>query len=336
MAASTPSTDNKVAASQALSRFQFERLLNQDQAGRRISLLGSIDSQPAIFLAERAALSNDNNLLTELASSLSDVQNLGVNDIYSWFMASSGQLASKPGVEEAAHDVKVNLIWPCTPKHIVKYSEQGVRSVTETPEIYREHVRPYMQRDIDDGRLNWIYDILEGRAEQDDVMHRRVSDEDAAENEGFMLLPDLNWDRKTIASLHCLGICERRDLWSVRDLCKKHVPFLKHMRQKLLDATAKLYPPLEEDQLKLYVHYQPTYYHFHIHVVNVMSDPGTTQAVGKALSLDNIIDQLERMDSDEDGMHDVTLTYTVGEASELWTNIFEPLKREKLKRKRGD
>ena len=85
--------------------------------------------------------------------------------------------------------------------------------------------------------------------------------------------------------------------------------------------------------MKLYVHYQPTYYHFHIHVVNVLSDPGKTQAVGKALGLDNIIDQLERMATDDDGMHDVTMTYDVGEASELWLKVFEPLKREKLKRK---
>lgn len=304
-----------------------------DQAGRRISLLGNIDDKPAILLVERAAFSTYDNALESLAWSLRSVHNLGVNDIYSWFMACSGQVSADT---EVSSDVKINLIWPCTPKHITKYSAQGVRNVTETPQIYRDQVKPYMQKNRDDGRLNWIYDILEGRAEQEDVMHRRVSDEDAAENEGFMLLPDLNWDRKTIASLHCLGLCERRDIWSLRDLCKKHVPWLKHMRQKLLDATTKLYPALEDDQLKLYIHYQPTYYHFHIHVVNVLSDPGSTQAVGKALNLENIIDQLERMKSDDDGMHDVTLTYTIGEASDLWLKVFEPLKRESSKRKRDE
>lgn len=304
-----------------------------DQAGRRTALLGAIDSKPAILLAEKAAFPTDEEHFVGFASGLETVQNLGVNDIYSWFMASSARDAGSDGGRHASHDMKINLIWPCTPKHVTKYSAQSIRNVIETPQIYREHVRPYMQNNRDDGRLNWIYDILEGRAEQEDVMHRRVSEADAEENEGFMLLPDLNWDRKTISSLHCLGICERRDLWSIRDLCKKHVPWLKHMRQKLLDATTKLYPTLEEDQLKLYIHYQPTYYHFHIHVVNVLSDAGATQAVGKALSLDNIIDQIERMQNDEDGMHGVTLTYTVGEASELWLNVFEPLKRESLQQK---
>jgi m7GpppX diphosphatase len=63
-----------------------------------------------------------------------------------------------------------------------------------------------------------------------------------------------NWDRKTISSLHLLGLVERRDIWSVRDLKKKHITWVKHMREKLLDATVKLYPELENDQLKLYVH----------------------------------------------------------------------------------
>jgi hypothetical protein len=75
---------------------------------------------------------------------------------------------------------------------------------------------------------------------------------------------------------------------------------------------------------------QPTYYHFHIHVVHVNLDPTATQAVGKALALDNVISQLETMAGDDDaGMADVELSYTVGEASELWSRIFQPLKEGK-------
>lgn len=73
---------------------------------------------------------------------------------------------------------------------------------------------------------------------------------------------------------------------------------------------------------------QPTYYHFHIHVVNVMLEAGSTQATGKAFGLENIISQLETLSGDENAsMADVGLTYFLGEASELWTNVYEPLKR---------
>jgi len=75
---------------------------------------------------------------------------------------------------------------------------------------------------------------------------------------------------------------------------------------------------------------QPTYYHFHIHVVHINLDPTVTQAVGKAIALDNVISQLDTMGGDETaGMADVELSYTVGEASELWTRIFLPLKQGK-------
>jgi len=142
-----------------------------------------------------------------------------------------------------------------------------------------------------------------------------------------LLLPDLNWDRKTMESLHLLGLVERRDIWSLRDLKKKHIHWLRDMRTRFVEATIKTYPELEEDQLKLYVHYQPTYYHFHIHIVHVALESGATQATGKAIGLESIIAQLETMAGDEDaGMDAVALNYTVGEASELWTEIFEPLK----------
>ena len=76
---------------------------------------------------------------------------------------------------------------------------------------------------------------------------------------------------------------------------------------------------------------QPTYYHFHIHIVHVGLEAGATQAVGKAISLHNVISQLETMAGDENaGMADVELTYTLGEASELWTEVFGPLKEGRL------
>lgn len=73
---------------------------------------------------------------------------------------------------------------------------------------------------------------------------------------------------------------------------------------------------------------QPTYYHMHIHIVNAMLEAGTTQSVGKAFLLENIISQLEGM-SEEKGMADVSFTYFLGEQSELWTGLFQPLKQGK-------
>ncbi|KAJ5476150.1 hypothetical protein N7475_001879 [Penicillium sp. IBT 31633x] len=325
----------KLAPEALISKFQVSKLLKQDQNGRRIALLGTIDNSQGILIAERAAFPTESlAVLQAFHAAISRVHNLGDNDIYRWYMASSsGSSTPDPTPAEAAaqhqphQDLKLNLIWPCTAQHIKKYSDQQLRMVTETPQIYRDHVRPYMQAKREEGRLNWVFNILEGRTEQEDVIMR---DEGHGPEDAFLMLPDLNWDRKSMGSLHLLALVHRRDIWSLRDLKKSFVPWLKYLRKRVLEATVSMYPDLEEDQLKLYVHYQPTYHHFHIHVVNVMLEAGATQATGKAFGLENLISQLETMAGGEDAsMADVDLTYFLGEASELWTDIFTPLKQGK-------
>ncbi|KAL4806427.1 HIT-like domain-containing protein [Aspergillus unguis] len=317
-------TDNgqKLAAESLISKFEVTKLLKQDQHGRRIVLLGTIDGQQGLLTAERTAFPTESlAVLKAFHSSITRVNNLGDNDIYRWYLASSGIDADG----YPSHDLKLNVIWPCTEQHIKKYSDQVVRMVTETPEIYQNYVRPFMQAKREEGRLNWVFNILEGRTEQEDVMLR---DDGHGPDDAFLMLPDLNWDRKTMGSLHLLALLHRRDIWSLRDLKKKHLPWLKYLRKRVLEGVVKMYPELEEDQLKLYVHYQPTYYHFHIHIVNVMLEAGSTQATGKAFGLENLISQLETLSGDEEAsMADVSLTYFLGEASELWTDIFAPLKK---------
>lgn len=196
---------------------------------------------------ERGAFPSDPEVLKAFHAALANIKNLGDNDIYRWYEASPG------GLDEGSTDLKLNLIYPCTEQHIRKYSPQGVRLVTETAGIYENHIHPYMRKKRDEGRLNWVFNIIEGRTEQEDVILRDKG-QGQTSDDAFLMLPDLNWDRKTITSLHLLGLVERRDIWSLRDLKKSHVQWLKHMREKILDATVGLYKDIERDQLKLYVH----------------------------------------------------------------------------------
>ncbi|KAL9113058.1 MAG: hypothetical protein Q9227_002670 [Pyrenula ochraceoflavens] len=329
-----------------------------DQNSRRISLLGFIDSQPAILLVERAALPSEGIDITRFLSHITSITNLGANDIYHWFMAShrpSLTTNSAAGTSPQPPDLKLNLIYPCGPQHIKKYSAQRLRMVTETPAIYARYVRPYIERTRAAGRLNWVYNILEGRTEQEDVILRShqtsslpsslpsllptslsssTGGKEEEEEEGFLLLPDLNWDRRTLPSLHLLALPTRRDLHSLRSLRRRHVPWLRSMRAKILSATTQLYPQLEEDELKCYVHYQPTYYHFHVHVVHVALEAGATQAVGKAFGLGEVVEWLEGMkggEGEEDvGLEGVEISYTLGEGAELWEEVFGPLKEGRL------
>ncbi|KAL5380881.1 hypothetical protein PMIN02_010480 [Paraphaeosphaeria minitans] len=249
MASTTP-PDVAARVEAYIPRFKLTRLLNQDQAGRRISLLGTVDDQDALLIAERAAFATDHAHLSAFPTTLTNIKNLGANDIYAWFLANSAPWPTNPDpTVPIPPDYKLNLIYPCTPKHVKKYSAQPLRIVTETPTIYTSYIRPWITRQREKGTLNWVFNIIEGRTEQKDVIYREKGAQD-----GFLLLPDLNWDRKTVESLHLLGLVERRDKWSVRDLNKGDVAWLRHVREKLLDATVGLYPRVERDQVKLYVH----------------------------------------------------------------------------------
>jgi m7GpppX diphosphatase len=88
--------------------------------------------------------------------------------------------------------LKLTLIYPCNDKHIKKYTPQGVRLVTETPEIYQKYIRPYMERQRD--RLAWVFNIIEGRSEQDSVLYREHGDE------GFLVTPDLSVSTVQVAT----------------------------------------------------------------------------------------------------------------------------------------
>ncbi|KAL8997216.1 MAG: hypothetical protein Q9169_003482 [Polycauliona sp. 2 TL-2023] len=315
--------DENVTSVALVPQFKLDRLLNQDQGGRRVTLLGSIEGKPALFTAERAAFPSDLKTLESFCNSLADIKSLGTNDIYNWYLASVGRN------KENSPDLKLNLISPCTEKHIKKCSPQGVRTVMETAQIYKDRVQPYIAKQREGGRLDWVFNIIEGRKEQEDIIFRDPG-KDGVKEEAFLLAPDLNWDRKTLTSLHLLALVERRDLWSLRDLKKSHIVWLKLMREKVIEATVKKYPEIDHDQLKLYFHYQPTFYHLHIHVVHVMLEPTGTQAIGKAFGLENLISQLETLSGGDDaGMSDVSLTYTLGESHDLWTEVFLPLKEGK-------
>ena len=243
-------------------------------------LLGHISTQPALLLAERAAFSNDPTHLTRFPTSLSDIKNLGDNDVYHWYLACTSnsdhtnpqtQAQQKPPPQKQPADLKLNLIYPCTDVHIRKYSPQQIRSVTETAQIYARHVRPFIQSKRDQGRLNWVFNILDGRTEQENVLYRSPSttttasgdgakqvkeekegrEEGGGEGKSFLLLPDLNWDRETIGSLHLLALVQRRDIWSVRDLKKRDVRWLREMVGELTRVVEGLYQGrVEGDMLK--------------------------------------------------------------------------------------
>jgi m7GpppX diphosphatase len=63
-------------------------------------------------------------------------------------------------------------------------------------------------------------------------------------------------------------------------------------RMKIIQAIMSKYGVLGHE-LRCYVHYQPSYYHFHLHITHLQLDEGHGMAAGKAHLLEDVIDNLE-------------------------------------------
>ena len=84
--------------------------------------------------------------------------------------------------------------------------------------------------------LQWVYNILDGTAESERVI---FSDPDP--ETGFILVPDLKWDRSDIQNLYVLALVCRKDILSMRELRKEHLPLLKNILNKGKVGYCQLY-----------------------------------------------------------------------------------------------
>lgn len=158
-----------------------------------------------------------------------------------------------------------------------------------------------------------MYNILDGKKETESVIFRSPS---------FILLPDLKWDRKTLASLYLIAIVQDRSLQSLRDLTKAHVPLLESIRDTAAQVAQEKYALRNDNgdgfgvggKLRCFIHYQPSYYHLHIHILSsdYTSHPGAI--VGQAHLLEDVIDLL-KMGVD---FKRRTLGYALGRTHELY------------------
>ncbi|KAI0058633.1 scavenger mRNA decapping enzyme [Artomyces pyxidatus] len=289
--------------------FSYERTLNEDPNTRSITLLGSFSSSlienerdPAIIRIEKTALPAFSD---GLISSVSCIDN---TDIYTWLFGWLNQSEDRP-------DVKINIVCPATEVHVRKYSKQQLCIFRETPLIYERIVKPYIDA-FPASRTQWVRDIISGRSEAEKILFRSTSDID-----GFLILPDMKWDLTTISSLYLVAITLSSDIKSLRDLQKQHIPLLKAIQRESSTVVKKRWG-LDANQLRLFVHYQPSYYHFHVHIVNVNHTGFVGMVVGQAHLLDDIISLLELDLPDELSIFQrMTLTYGLGEQH----GLFKPM-----------
>lgn len=287
--------------SDLVRKFVFTELLKTDPQTKSIVLLGTIDDQNAIITLEKSHFVADSSF--DIQTAIQELQLINHNDVYFWSSAIVNQdLSSSPGA-------KLNLIFPATETHIRKYGKQVLHYILESPDVYQEHVLPYVNSMKGD-RIKWVYNILFEGKESESFIHH-----DTDIKNGFVLLPDMKWDKINMDALYLCTIVNRTDISSTRDLRGSDVPYLQAIQKKIKQITRDKFP-VKADELRIFVHYQPSYYHFHIHVVNV-KHPGLGDgiAAGKAILLDDIIENLKLV---PDYYAKKSIGYLLGENHGLW------------------
>ncbi|XP_036381386.1 m7GpppX diphosphatase [Megalops cyprinoides] len=264
--------NDDVASEFLLSGFETKAILRDSAREKNIFVHGKIDDQEAVVILEKTPIREDS--LSELFKN-SRLKLEMRNDIYSTY-----HLHPPPHLNE----IKTTVVCPATEKHVKKYLLQETFLLEETGEDYRSITLPFIQSQS--FSLQWVYNILEKKAEADRIIY-----EDPDPEVGFVLLPDFKWDQKQHDDLYLIAIVHRKDIKSLRDLTSEHIPLLCNIRRRGEDAIQKRYG-FPATKLRVYLHYQPSYYHLHVHFTSLSYDaPGC--GVERAHLLSNVIQNLQ-------------------------------------------
>ncbi|CAL1529588.1 unnamed protein product [Lymnaea stagnalis] len=284
--------------------FNLIRVLREDVRHKMITLHGSLPleddgenkKKDAVLLLERKSFevsTLENSLrLTKTVETLH-------NDIYSTHDVYGSE-------SSAAADIKATLIHPATEKHITKYADHEPFIIQETQELYQTVTLPCIKESK--FSIQWVYNILEKKTESD-----RILVEDPDPDVGFVMVPDMKWDCKNIDALYMVAIVHKHGIKSLRDLRKEHLPLLENILSKGQSAIKENFA-VTRDKLRVYFHYQPSYYHLHVHFTHVKFDaPGSD-----VLRAHLIEDVMENLSMDSDFYSKKTLSYVVRENDLLY------------------
>lgn len=262
-----------------LCNFEVKKILQNNCLRKQVCVEGVFKGHKgsSVILFEKSQFSDDPlSLQKQLFSKDTSIQKLYSNDIYGNYEC----FALKE-----CNGLNMMLIHPATQKHIDKFKRKELYIVDETYELYKKVTLPHIQSN--NLSLQWVYNILEHKAEQDKV----VFEDNKDEKTGFVLVNDLKWNgQKNTLKLIALPF---QRIQSIRELNASHLPLLKNIRDAGTEAIAKKFD-IDPSQLRIYLHYQPSYYHLHVHFAYLMFEtPGIY--VEKAHLLTMVIRNLELM-----------------------------------------
>jgi len=146
-------------------------------------------------------------------------------------------------------------------------------------ETYDDYLKFLESHDI--SRDKWIYNIIDGNAEQDKILYQ---------DDDIIIIPNYSWTEKNLEELHILTIPKDKSLRTIRSLTGKDIPLLKKIKQKTCEVIKEKYN-IDSNLLKVFCHYSPSTYHLHVHFAKV-SNKNINSSVECSHELTSIINNL--------------------------------------------
>ncbi|WKY11044.1 hypothetical protein Q1695_002969 [Nippostrongylus brasiliensis] len=267
------SKDN--AAQTWLRNAMFKEILGSDASHKSLFVLVSnTNGEQGVLLLNKSPFSEKPEDISAIMSS-AELSQVMKNDIYgSYDVVIPAEL----------NVVKSTLIYPANEKVIAKYRQEDKYIINETPEDYETITLEYIKQYQMD--LKWLYNVLSKESEAE-----RIIFEDPDPHNGFILAPDIKWDGKSLENLYVLAMIHRKGVRSIRDLTADDLPMLENLRKGCLTAIREKYG-VRPDQIRAYFHYQPCFYHLHVHFVSLKYDAPASSTLAAVL-LDDVINNLK-------------------------------------------
>eukprot|EP00553_Chaetoceros_curvisetus_P006495 CAMPEP_0204614298 /NCGR_PEP_ID=MMETSP0717-20131115/2046_1 /ASSEMBLY_ACC=CAM_ASM_000666 /TAXON_ID=230516 /ORGANISM="Chaetoceros curvisetus" /LENGTH=229 /DNA_ID=CAMNT_0051626925 /DNA_START=90 /DNA_END=779 /DNA_ORIENTATION=+ len=193
--------------------------------------------------------------------------------------------------------------------------------------MYTTVVKPYIQSIVDGGSLGWIQNVIQVKKEKERLL---------VNHDLFIVNIDTKWrshpdpntvprgawkNHESTTDLYCLGIVKVAKIATLRDLTAKHISLLQTIQEEGYSAIEETYG-VSRDQVRCFVHYQPQFYHFHVHFTRLENEIGST--VERAHLVSDIIQNLKM---DGSYYENRTITYKLRRMTPL-QNLIEQYQRE--------
>jgi len=216
---------------------------------------------------------------------------------------------------------EIELISPASAYQISRAMPSlGHVLIHETPQMYNAIVKPYIQSIVDSGSLSWIQNVIELKKETERLLVNHNDFVINIDTKWRSHPPPLTTPRKewykhpSTIDMYCLGIVKQKGITCLRDLRKDHVAMLKDMEEEGLNAIKTVYG-IERDQIRIFIHYQPQFYHFHVHFTRLENEVGCSVERGHLLS-----DVIQNLD-DPEYYCKRTITYKLKKGTPLQNRI---------------